>query len=91
MSVLNIIHRIIYRKILESLYGLYKSNIRKSANIFYNYVPTSVKFRKSYSYQGIKSYNLLPSNAKELPPRKFKIKIKKLVTNPESAIYAPCI
>ena len=76
MSVLNIIHRIIYRKIPEPLYGLYKCNIRKSANIFYNYVPISVKFRKFYIYQGIKAYNLLPSNGKELSPWKFKIKTK---------------
>ena len=73
------------------LYSYYKVNRRKTADIFYNYIPKTKRFKEYYIYHGIKTYNMLPATIKNLPHRKFKHRYKRFLQNPQSAEYESCV
>ena len=55
---------------------------RSSANICLKYQNKSSEFCRTTLYQGVKLYNSLPNELKNIDARTFKLKIKKLYIQP---------
>ena len=91
ISAIKLIYKTLHNESPEVILEYYKLNKRKSADIFYNYIPKSSKMKNYFLYQGIKMFNGLPSKIKDLPPIKFNNHIKRYITNPASVVHARAV
>ena len=91
ISSLKLIHKTLHNKSPEVIFQYYKVNKRKSADIYYNYTPKSSNMKNYFIYQGIKLFNGLPANLKDLPPIRFNKKIKRYITDPASVVHVRAI
>ena len=73
---LKLLHKIIINKKPNSIYNMFKFNRRQNVDIVTLYIPKTVNYESFYVYKGLKNFNKLPKNLKNLPPEKFKSKIK---------------
>ena len=91
ISAIKLIHKTLHNESPEVMLEYYKLNKRKSADIFYNYVPKSANMNKYFVYQGVKLFNSIPVKIKDLPPIKFNNQIKRYITDPASVVHVRAI
>ena len=75
-STVKQIHSILSNNSPKNLLTKFKVNKRKTAAITLISIPKTTKSQNNYLYQGLKEYNKLPLELKQLSYKKIKHKIK---------------